>query len=170
MPIDWEYVNNPSSLAIGSEIYFVINLDDTVGKNKTKYHADKTGDTFINEAQVLIAQRDSNGVEHIVSALPIYQEGNNTEDGIKLKTLRDNIWKAVKASGNRTGMYNSGITSKITKKYSGMLLISNTKNNPHEVVKHGEKLILGIAKNINGVTTIDAGNIVTGKQIGRAHV
>lgn len=166
MPIDWEYVNSPTSIAVGSEIYFVVNLDDTVGKNKTKYHAEKTGEAFINEAQVLIAQKDSNGVEHIISALPIYQETNTTEDGLKLKSLRNNIWNSVKASGNRTGMYNTGIVSKVTKKYSGMLLISNTKNNPHEVLKAGEKLILGIAKKINGVTTIDVGKNVDSEYSG----
>ena len=166
MPIDWDYVNNPKSIAAGSEIYFIVNLDDTISTKKTDYHKKLQGEDFIHASQILIAQKDSAGVEHIISALPIYQGNNVTENGLKLKALREQIWQGVKSSGQKLGMYNSGISSKVTKKYSGMLLISNTKNNPHEVLKAGEKLILGIAKNINGKTTINAGKNVDAEYSG----
>lgn len=166
MPIDWDYVNNPKSISAGSEIYFIVNLDDTISTKKTDYHKKLQGEDFIHASQILIAQKDSSGVEHIISALPIYQAGNVTENGLKLKSLREQIWQGVKSSGQKLGMYNSGITTMVTKKYSGMLLISNTKNNPHEVLKSGEKLVFGIAKNINGKTTIDAGKNVDAEYSG----
>ena len=162
MPIDWEYVNLPQTVAVGSEIYFVVNLDETVGSKKTSYHSGLKGDKFVHGAQILIAQKDSSGKEHIISALPAYQSTNTSEDASKLRTLREQIWAGVKLieRPQRTGMYNSGITSKVTKKYSGMLLTSTAKNNPHEVLNTGEKLIFGIAKEINGKIMIDAGENV----------
>jgi len=160
MPIDWSYVNSPESLLLGSEIYFVINLDDTVSTKKTEYHKSLKGEDFINKSQILIAQRDKDGKEHIVNAIPIYNTNDGSEAGLKLKSLRDQVWQNMKASGQKTGMYNSGIKTKVTKKYAGRLLISKAKNAPHEVVS-GQPLIFGIARSINGVVTINAGKNVS---------
>lgn len=161
MPIDWDYVNDPSSLLLGSEIYFVVNLNDTISKSKTNYHKGLKDEQFVNESQILIAQKDKDGVEHIVNALPIYNSNDNSEDGLELRELRDSIWKSVKSSGQRTGMFNSNIKTKVTKKYAGRLLTSKAKNKPTDVIKPGEPLVLGIAKNINGVTIINAGKNVS---------
>ncbi len=160
MPINWEYVNDAKSLAIGSDIYFVVNLDVTSGKNKDAYHSKLKGDNFINSSQILIAQRDASGNEQIVNALPIHNPADTSEESLNLKRLRDEIWNSVKSSGQRTGMFNTGLVTKVTKKYAGRLLTTKGVNNPNTVLPQGQKLVFGIATNINGVTTINAGKNV----------
>jgi hypothetical protein len=157
MPIDWDYVNDPDTLATGSEVYFIVNLDATIGSAKDAYHQKLTGQDFIGKSQILIAQKGKDGKEHIVNALPIYSDTDNSEGNAKLKALRTEIWEGVRASKQKTGMHNTGISSKITKKYSGRLIVTKAQNAPHEVLGKSEKLVLGIAVNINGQVTIMPG-------------
>jgi len=164
MKIDFPYVQSTKSLQEGSEVYFVVNTDIAFDKqNLDDYHKNDIGkfgsDEYVNKYQVLIAQKDKSGEEHIINALPIY-DGSESPEMINLMKLRQDIFSKVMASKQKTGTFNSNIYTKVTKKYPGRLVTTKARNNPADVLSNGQKLIFGIAMTKGTKTTIEVGKNV----------
>lgn len=162
MKIDFAYVQSTKSLQEGSEIYFVVNTDIAFNKaTQDAYHKSFAGkeEAFTNGFQILIAQKDKDGVEHIVNALPAY-DGSESPEMINLMKLRQDIFTKVMGSKQKTGIFNSNIYSKVTKKYPGRLVTTKARNNPADVLATGQKLIFGIAMTKGTKTTIEVGKNV----------
>ena len=159
--IDWLDLYDNKNYLPGSEITFVVDLDKTIGSKKAPWNAKLTGEDFINQAHVVIARIDAAGNVHQGQVLPaFYPKEDNTQEELKLKELRDKIWQSVKDSKQKSGIFQTNIFSKVTKKYNGRILTSKIKNKPHEALNSGQKLIFGIAVQKGEVITIDAGKEV----------
>ena len=160
MGIDFDYANNPNALRVGSEILFSVNTDVVIGKTQDAYHKGLSKDEFVNKFQVLMTQVDVNGNTHVVNALPIY-DGSQTKEALLIKKMREDIYSQLLASKQTAGTHNSTIATKVTKKYAGRLNTTKAKNNPHEVLSEGSKLIFGIAVRKGTKVSIEAGKNVT---------
>lgn len=154
--INWDFVNNPSSLKQGSDVYFVVDMDK-VKHNKDDYHKGLTkADQYINKFAILIAQNDDNGNRQIVGAVPIKYDGTTGKDWNNLLQLRRQIFSMVRDSAD-TGILDTNLSTKVVYKGNGQLNTTKAKDKPHTRVREGENLVLGIAIEKNGVTTINAG-------------
>ena len=160
MGIDFDYANNPNALQVGSEILFSVNIDVVIGETQDAYHKGLSKDEFVNKFQVLMTQVDVNGNTHVVNALPIY-DGSQTKEALLIKKMREDIYSQLLASKQTAGTHNSTIATKVTKKYAGRLNTTKAKNNPHEVLSEGSKLIFGIAVRKGTKVSIEAGKNVT---------
>lgn len=141
--IDWNYVNNPNTLAVGTELEFIVDTDRTIGTNKSDYHKGLSGDEFIKKAQILIGTRNETGELVIVGAVEAYNPEMQT-NGNKLLDLRRKVLQGALDSGQTQGDYNSGLVTNVTEKYKGRIHSSSTLNNPHQVVTDGSPLIFGV--------------------------
>jgi len=156
--IDFDYTESENNLIVGSEIYFKVDLDKTVGKNPSEYNKGLTKSNFVNAFTIQIVQKDKNGIEHVVNGLPSYRTGDKTANGLKLKELRQKIYDQVNAVNNKTGSHNTGITTKVTRRFSGNIIRTKALSGPLSTMRDGEELVFGIATNINGITTINVPN------------
>ena len=159
---DWAYVNDPSSLRPGSEIYFVVDMD-RVKLNPDGHHKELTfGDEdFIKKFAIIIMQNDENGVPFKVGAIPVDWDQSSKERNSELLSLRKEIFEMVKNNTN-SGILNTGLKTTVTYKYGGQLGTlegENKYNSPHLVLDKTldgtqRPLIFGVARKLKSGKTL----------------
>lgn len=152
--IDWKYLNS-ASVPIGADLSYEYDYNDEWNKKN------KNAELSLFE----IVHYDSRGDRHVIGALTAYDSKRNyetQEDGNRLKTLREQLWKEAQ-SKPKLGIQKLDTSTRL-KKYQSTNVWNVTTldtqgnrvyNSPLDVLKPDEQLILGVARLQNNIPYLD---------------
>lgn len=144
--IDWNWLNNGDNLKVGELVHFEYDFDDEYNKGNV------TENTAFIEAVYYVDKNTLNKSKEnrkVLGALSSYNENTKytSEQSKKaLKELRENLWKRIQSNSTKTGITNLGITTKVNKKLGGRFFNIQEFSSPHNVLRDGDELVLGIGR------------------------
>ena len=152
--LNWKELNSYKEFPVDTEVEYEVDFaaDWAIGKKKKESGEDITWKNF----QIEAVAKNSKGIKRVIGFLPVLDaENKEAENSDKLIALRKLIWDK---SQGKSGIYQTGIKTKITISHAGRIRSSFDRYySPSEIVK-GTDVPVKLAI----ITSIDGNKTITG--------